>query len=133
MMLLSLRIEKQLFRNAVGLDEADFSRLDAVLEDFIGEEQYKLLSDFYNYRELPDLACLWNTWLLYSIIKKYSKGFKLVLTSNFLNEAKPILVRQEFDESNIDFRDLAEIDQGDSEQFDNDEDILDTFDYDDLE
>lgn len=119
--------------NAVGLDEADFSRLDAVLEDFIGEEQYKLLSDFYNYRELPDLACLWNTWLLYSIIKKYSKGFKLVLTSNFLNEAKPILVRQEFDESNIDFRDLAEIDQGDSEQFDNDEDILDTFDYDDLE
>lgn len=57
----------------------------------------------------------------------------MVLTSNFLNEAKPILVRQEFDESNIDFRDLAEIDQGDSEQFDNDEDILDTFDYDDLE
>lgn len=42
-------------------------------------------------------------------------------------------MRQEFDESNIDFRDLAEIDQGDSEQFDNDEDILDTFDYDDLE
>ncbi len=119
--------------NAVGLDEADFSRLDAVLEGFIGKEQYKLLSDFYNYRELPDLACLWNTWLLYSVIKKYSKGFKLVLTSNVLNEAKPILVRQEFDESNIDFRALAEIDQGDSEQFDNGEDILDTFDYDDLE
>ena len=112
----------------------DFSRLDAVLEEFIGDEQYKLLSDFYNYRELPDLACLWNTWLLYSVIKKYSKEFKLALTSNYLNEAKPILVRQGFDESNIDFGALAEIDQGDSEQFDNnDEDILDSFDYDDLE
>lgn len=120
--------------NAVGLDEVDFSRLDAVLEDFIGEEPYKLLSDFYNYRELPDLACLWNTWLLYSVIKKYSKEFKLALTSNYLNEAKPILVRQGFDESNIDFGALAEMDQGDSEQFDNnDEDILDSFDYDDLE
>lgn len=120
--------------SAAGLDEVDFSRLDAVLEEFIGEEQYKLLSDFYNYRELPDLACLWNTWLLYSVIKKYSKEFKLALTSNFLNEAKPILVRQGFDESNIDFAALAEIDQGDSEQFNNnDEDIIDVFDYDDLE
>lgn len=120
--------------SAAGLDEVDFSRLDAVLEEFIGEEQYKLLSDFYNYRELPDLACLWNTWLLYSVIKKYSKEFKLALTSNFLNEAKPILVRQGFDESNIDFAALVEIDQGDSEQFNNnDEDIVDVFDYDDLE
>lgn len=120
--------------SAIGLDEVDFSRLDAVLEEFIGEEQYKLLSDFYNYRELPDLACLWNTWLLYSVIKKYSKEFKLALTSNFLNEAKPILVRQGFDESNIDFAALTKIDQGDSEQFNNnDEDIIDTFDYDDLE
>ncbi len=119
--------------SAAGLDEVDFSRLDAVLEEFMGEESYKLLADFYNYRELPDLACLWNTWLLYSVIKKYSKEFKLVLTSNLLNEAKPILVRQGFDEANIDFGALAEIDQGDSEQFDNDEDILDTLDYDDLE
>ena len=117
--------------NAAGLDEVDFSRLDAVLEEFIGDEPYKLLSDFYNYREMPDLACLWNTWLLYSVIKKYSTKFKLALTSNFLNEAKPILVRQGFDESNIDFGSLAGIDQGDSEQFDNnDEDILDAFDYD---
>ena len=119
--------------NAAGLEEVDFSRLDDVLDEFVGEEQYKLLSDFYNYRELPELTCLWNTWLLYSVIKKYSKKFKLILTSNFLNEAKPILVRQEFDESNVDFRALAEIIQGDTEQFDNNEDILDTFDYDDLE
>lgn len=120
--------------NAAGLDEVDFSILDTVLEEFIGEEPYRLLSDFYNYRELPDLACLWNTWLLYSVIKKYSKIFKLVLTSNYLNEAKPILMRQGFDEANIDFGALAEMDQGDSEQFDkNDEDILDAFDYDDLE
>lgn len=118
---------------AAGIDEVDFSRLDAVLEEFMGEEPYKLLSDFYNYRELPDLSCIWNTWLLYSVIKKYSNVFKLALTSNYLNEAKPILVRQGFDESNIDFGALSEIDQGDSEQFDNDEDILDTFDYDDLE
>ena len=119
--------------SAAGLDEADFSRLDAVLDKFIGEDQYKLLSDFYNYRELPNLACSWNTWLLYSVIKKYSKEFKLVLTSNFLNDAKPILVRQEFDESNIDLRSFDKIVQGDMEQFDNNEDILDAFDYDDLE
>lgn len=119
--------------SAVGLDEVDFSRLDAVLNEFIGEDQYRLLSEFYNYRELPDLTCSWNTWLLYSVIKKYSKEFKLVLTSNFLNEAKPILVRQEFDESNIDFGALEEIGQDDTEQFGNDEDIFDSFDYDDLE
>ncbi|MCM1440647.1 MAG: hypothetical protein NC131_15830, partial [Roseburia sp.] len=120
--------------SAAGLDEVDFSRLDAVLVEFMGDKQYKLLSEFYNYRELPDLACLWNTWLLYSVIKKYSNKFKLALTSNYLNEAKPILVQQSFDEADIDFDLLAESDQGDSEQFDtNNEDNLDTFDYDDLE
>lgn len=119
---------------AVGLDEKDFSGLDKLLINFMGNEQYRLLSDFYNYRELPDLSCAWNTWLLYSVIKKYSKEFKLVLTSNYLSEAKPILVRITYDEHNIDLDAISKLDMGDTEQFsDSDEDMLDSFDYDDLE
>ena len=83
---------------------------------------------------MPELSCLWNTWLLYSVIKKYSNEFKLALTSNFLNEANPILIRQDFDEKLIDFEALEKTEQVDSEQFgDSDDNILDSFDYEDLE
>lgn len=119
--------------SAVGLDDADFSRLDTILDEFIGEKQYRLLSDFCNYRELPDLASPWNTWLLYSVIKKFSKRYKLALTSNILSEAMPILVKQDFDESKIKFNLFVDTYRGESEQFDDKEDFLDTFDYDDLE
>ena len=118
--------------SAAGLDDADFSKLDSILEEFMSDAQYKLLSEFYNYRALPELSCLWNTWLLYSVIKKYSNEFKLALTSNFLNEANPILIRQ--DEKLIDFEALEKTEQVDSEQFaDSDDNILDSFDYEDLE
>lgn len=120
--------------SAAGLDDADFSKLDSILEEFMSNAQYKLLSEFYNYRALPELSCLWNTWLLYSVIKKYSNEFKLALTSNFLNEANPILIRQDFDEKLIDFEALEKTEQVDSEQFgDGDDNILDSFDYEDLE
>lgn len=119
---------------AVGLGEADFSGIDGVLSEFMGEANFRLLSEFYNYRELPDLKSSWNTWLLYSVIRKYSQEFKLVLTSNFLLDAKPVLVRINFNEQEIDLESLAELDSEDSEQSsDNDDDILDSFDYDDLE
>ena len=120
--------------SAAGLDEVDFSGLDAVLSEFMGDQKYRLLSDFYNYRELPDLRCSWNTWSLYSIIKKYSQEFKLALTSNYLIEAKPILIRGEYNEQDIDLVALAELDSTDSKQLiENDDEMLDTFDYDDLE
>lgn len=120
--------------SALGLEEADFSGLDEVLSDFMGEKQYRLLSDFYNFRELPDLTCNWNTWLLYSIVRKYSRKFKLVLTSNVLADAKPILVLNDFDISRIDLGALADLDAGDAEQMDEtEEELLDEFDYGDLE
>ena len=112
----------------------NWTGLDAILSDFMQDEQYKLLSEFYNFRELPDLRCTWNTWLLYSIVRKYSQEFKLTLTSHFLNEAKPILVRRDYDEQNIDLEVIAKMDTGDAEQFgDSDDEMLDDFDYDDLE
>jgi hypothetical protein len=120
--------------SAAGLDDANFSNLDTVLSYFMGDEPYKSLSDFYNYRELPDLKCSWNTWLLYSVVKKYSQEFKVVVSSNFLNEAKPICVRRSFDEQKIDFDAMTKTYQGDYEQFsDCEDDMLDEFDYNDLE
>lgn len=120
--------------SAAGIDDVDWTGLDAILSDYMQGEQYKLLSDFYNFRELPDLRCTWNTWLLYSIVRKYSQEFKLTLTSHFLNEAKPILVRRDYDEQNIDLEAIAKMDTGDTEQFsDSDDEMLDDFDYDDLE
>lgn len=120
--------------SALGLEEADFSELDKILSEFMGEEQYRLLSDFYNFRELPDLTCNWNTWLLYSIVRKYSRRFKLALTSNVLTDAKPILVRNDFDVSGIDLNALSDSDTGDAEQIDEtEEELLDEFDYGDLE
>lgn len=120
--------------SAAGTDDVNWTGLDAILSDFMQDEQYKLLSEFYNFRELPDLRCTWNTWLLYSIVRKYSQEFKLTLTSHFLNEAKPILVRRDYDEQNIDLEVIAKMDTGDAEQFgDSDDEMLDDFDYDDLE
>lgn len=120
--------------SALGLEEADFSGLDEVLNDFMGEERYRLLSDFYNFRELPDLTCNWNTWLLYSIVRKYSRKFKLAVTSNVLADAKPILVRNDFDISGIDLNDFSDSNAGNADQMEEtEEELLDEFDYGDLE
>ena len=119
---------------AAGINEADFSVLDPILSKFMANNQYRLLSDFCDYNELPCLKCPWNTWLLYSIIKIYSESFKLVLTSNFLSDAKPVLVRKEFDEKNIDFAAMEKMDTEDSMHIDVGYDkMLDEFDYEDLE
>lgn len=119
---------------AAGIDDVDWSELDIILSDFMDKEEYRLLSDFCNFRELPDLRCPWNTWLLYSVVKKYSIKFKVVLTSRYLNVAKPILIHRDYDEHNIDFAAIDKLDNGDTDQFDeNNDDIFDVFDYDDLE
>lgn len=105
-----------------------------MLSEFLGEANFRLLSEFCNYRELPDLKSSLNTWLLYSVIRKYSQKFKLLLTSNFLSEAKPVLVRIDCDEQDFDLELLAKSDTDDSEHLtDSDDDMLDSFDYDDLE
>ncbi len=112
-----------------GIEDADFSSLDSVLTTFIGDLNYRALNEFFDYWKLPELKIKWNEWLLYSIIGKYSEQFKLAVSSNFLQEAVPILVKSEFDEKNIDFSNiLSSPIPEDSDE----EDLLDVLDYDDL-
>ena len=112
-----------------GMEDVDFSSLDSVLSTFIGNMDYRPLNEFFDYWKLPDLKCKWNEWLLYSVIGKYSSLFKTAVSSNYLQEAVPILVKNSFDEKNIDYSSIHE--DFVSEET-NEDDLLDTLDYDDL-
>lgn len=112
-----------------GMEDVDFSSLDSVLSTFISNMNYRPLNEFFDYWKLPDLKCKWNEWLLYSVIEKYSSLFKTAVSSNYLQEAVPILVQISFDEKDIDFSTIHE-DYVSEET--NEDDLLDSLDYDDL-
>lgn len=113
---------------SAAIEDASFNGIDAILADFIKDENYLSLSTFFDYWKLPVLTWNWNEWALYSIINKYSQKFKTAVTSNYLHEAIPIIVKNEFDETKIDFSCIEKQDIEEEQ-----EDILDMLDYDDLE
>lgn len=112
-----------------GMEDVDFSSLDSVLSTFIGNMNYRPLNEFFDYWKLPDLKCKWNEWLLYSVIGKYSSLFKTAVSSNYLQEAVPILVQSSFDEKDID---LSTIHEDFVSEETNEDDLLESLDYDDL-
>ena len=116
--------------DAAGIDDSMFDELDVILSDFLGDLDYRSLQEFFDYWRLPTLNCAWNEWLLYSIIGKYSTLFKMAVSSNYLNEAVPIIVKQGFDETLIDFEAIGKANPEDDEEK---EDLLDMLDIDDLE
>lgn len=117
---------------SAGLNDRDFSSLDDILSEFMGKNDYRLLSEFYNFRDLPELNCPWNNWVLYSVVKKYSIDFKVAVTSNYIAEAKPVLVRVDYDVDDIDFSELSELDLGDTAQISYD-DLVNDLDYEDID
>ena len=99
-----------------------------ILTDFIKDAEYISLAQFFDYWKLPSIKWAWNEWSLYSIINKYSQKYKTAVSSNYLHEAIPILVKMEYDVNKIDYSEI-ESQEMEEEQ----EDLLDVLDYDDLE
>ena len=61
---------------------------------FLGEAEYKPLTLFYDYWKLPKLKIKWTSWLLYSIVNLYSKSYKTAVSSNYIADAVPLVVRE---------------------------------------
>lgn len=114
--------------DSAGISDASFVRIDEILTDFIKDAEYISLAQFFDYWKLPSIKWAWNEWSLYSIINKYSQKYKTAVSSNYLHEAIPILVKMEYDVNKIDYSEI-ESQEMEEEQ----EDLLDVLDYDDLE
>ena len=114
---------------SAGVIDEEFEQLDEVLDDFMGDADYKVLALFYNYWRLPELKCPWNEWLLYSIIGKYSQRYKVAVSSNYLAEAVPVVLRVDFDDSNLNYEQFTNWDANVAEEY---QDIEDALDYEDI-
>lgn len=112
------------------LDETMFDDLDNVLSQYLNDEDYKSLSLFFDYWKLPKLKIKWTDWLLYSIINLYSKKFKTAVSSNYIAEAIPIVVKNEFNVNEISASDMEKIDV---DYFADDDDLIDELDIEDFE
>lgn len=112
--------------NYLDVEEDKFGGLDDVLHNFMGENNYRPLNEFFDYWKLPQLKVEWSEWLLYSIINKYSEDFSVRVSSNMLSEAVPILISNTFDDSDADFSTIRKVQTGLQNE------ILDLFDIDDL-
>lgn len=115
--------------DAAGVYDDEFDNIDDIISAFLGEQQYRNLGEFYDYWKLPKLNCLWNEWVLYSLINKYSQKFKGIVSSNYLSEAIPFVARQEVKIEEIDFSSASKISVFDEDATD----IEDMLDFDDLE
>lgn len=114
---------------SAGVLDEEFEQLDEVLDDFMGDEDYKVLALFYNYWRLPELKCPWDEWLLYSIIGKYSQRYKVAVSSNYIAEAIPLVLRADFDDSELNYDQFANWDANVVEEY---QDIEDALDYEDI-
>lgn len=115
------------------LDETMFDDLDNVLLQYLNDENYKSLSLFFDYWKLPKLKIKWTDWLLYSIINLYSKKFKTAVSSNYIAEAIPIVVKNEFDVNDISASEIRDMEKIDVDYFADDDDLIDELDIEDFE
>lgn len=115
------------------LDETMFDDLDNVLSQYLNDNNYKSLSLFFDYWKLPKLKIKWTDWLLYSIINLYSKRFKTVVSSNYIAEATPIVVKNEFDVNDISASEISDMEKIDVDYFVDDDDLIDELDIEDFE
>ena len=67
-------------------------KMDDFLDKFIGTNKLPVQVDDFN--NLPDIGLVWNEWLLYSIVNKYSKQFKAVTTNSKYAMAEPRFARR---------------------------------------
>ena len=112
--------------NLINLNNIDFTDLDGIVSKFIGNEKYKQLSLFNLFYELPQLSISWNKWVLYSIIKKYSKSFAVCTSSNTLMYAEPVVYKKGFDIESVNFGEMIVDDSN------HDIDLIDYLDIEDL-
>lgn len=124
--------DNETFINAefLELDEALFANLDDIMLQFLGEAEYKPLTLFYDYWKLPKLKTKWTSWLLYSIINLYSKSYKTAVSSNYIADAVPLVVREGVE---IDKNELEHIrPEMYSEYSDDEDELLDEIDLEDI-
>ena len=124
--------DNETFINAefLELDEALFANLDDIMLQFLGEAEYKPLTLFYDYWKLPKLKTKWTSWLIYSIINLYSKSYKTAVSSNYIADAVPLVVREGVE---IDKNELEHIrPEMYSEYSDDEDELLDEIDLEDI-
>jgi DNA-binding ferritin-like protein (Dps family) len=70
-----------------GLNDEIQEEIDSFLDAQIGKN--KLPSEIKDFCKLPDIGIEWNDWLLYSVVKKWSKKYTAITTHNMYKMAEP--------------------------------------------
>jgi hypothetical protein len=70
-----------------GLNDEIQVEIDSFLDAQIGKN--KLPSEIKDFCKLPDIGIEWNDWLLYSVVKKWSKKYTAITTHNMYKMAEP--------------------------------------------
>lgn len=70
-----------------GLNEEIQIAIDSFLDAQIGKN--KVPSEITDFCKLPDVGIEWNEWLLYSVVKKWSKKYLAITTNNIYTMAEP--------------------------------------------
>ncbi|MCR4874464.1 MAG: hypothetical protein K5923_01810 [Clostridia bacterium] len=106
-------------------DLENINTINASIEKFLSESDYRCLNEYHYYWELPKIGKTWDQWLLYSIINLYSDLFVIKSMSNKMTETVLIVARKSYqgpfevdsikdnhstDYTNVDVLDVLDID-----------------------
>lgn len=83
-----------------GINKYKAEYVDDFIDDLIGEDGVLVLNN-QNYSLLPRINILWNDWLVYSVINKWSKKYKVTTTNNQFRLAQAVVFKAEMDADNI--------------------------------
>jgi len=75
---------------ATGINKYTAEYVDEYIEDAMGEHEVLVLNDL-RYSLLPRINIPWNDWLIYSVINKWSKKYKVITSEHQFRFSVPIV------------------------------------------
>lgn len=82
---------------------SDLKEITSLIENEMELEvtDYLPIHDLSCYNKFPNINMAWTEWLIYSLINKYGKNFKVTASTKVFKFAVPIILRNDFDVENV--------------------------------
>lgn len=77
---------------STGMNKYKMDYVEEFIDDIIGDDELVVI-DGKNFSLLPKINIQWTSWLVYSVINKWSKRYKVTVTNKKFRQAKPIVFK----------------------------------------
>lgn len=87
--------------DSTGLNKYKAEYVEEFIDELVQDKEVLVLQNI-NYSLLPKINILWNDWLVYSVINKWSNKYKVMMSSNQFRYSVPIVYKLDEEAKDLD-------------------------------